>query len=1114
MIRSTSYTLFLACLTFGLLSQSCHSPTPHPENPAFIVRDQTTTGLNFANNLHPTPAFNVLDYMYYYNGGGIGAGDFNNDGLIDLFFASNQETNRLFINTGHLHFKDITDISALPQDRGWSTGVSVIDINNDGLLDIYVCKVGRLGGLPTTHNQLLICQGIGKDGIPTYKDQAKEYGLDFSGFSTQAAFLDFDGDGDLDMYLLNHSIHQNGTYGARKEKLATVNPYSGDRMFRNDGNGHFTECTKEAGIHGSVLGYGLGVTVSDINLDGWPDIYTGNDFHEDDYLYINDHHGHFNDELNQRIMHTSRFSMGVDVADVNNDAQPEIISMDMLPFDPYILKRSEGEDTWDSYHVKLDFGYNYQYTRNNLQFNRGNGHFSEIGLYSGVAATDWSWAPLWMDFDNDGKKDLFISNGIPRRLNDIDFINFISNQELQQTVNNKTPDEQELSMIKKFPQIKLPSKFFHNDGDMHFSDLEGHIDGARPNFSNGAIYADLDNDGDLDVVVNNIDDPVVIYQNTSNDKKDHPSASIVLKGPTNNPNALGAKFILYSDGQIRSYENYPVRGFLSSMQVPLTIGLYRTKIDSAFLVWPDNSYQPVRLSAATPRLTLVWQKNLPAFDFRRLDPEKKNILPSLSDITASTGLLYRHEENDFHEFDREPLIPRMLSTEGPALAVGDCNQDGLEDVFIGAARRKQSALFIQQPSGRFLRIPTRALEADNGYEDVDACWTDVNNDGHPDLVVASGGNEFYGQDTMLSPRAYLGDGKGHFSKQPHAFDNIFLNASCIKSFDFNGDGYTDIFVGGRSVPYNYGRQPPSFLLLNDGHGHFSDVTEKYAPGLSKIGFVTSAQWADLDRDGHKDLLIALEWGGIVAWLYRQGHYEQKVLSDKKGWWNFVLAADIDNDGDMDIIAGNLGLNSRLTASAGQPVRLYVCDLDNNGKKEQILTYYLKGKEIPFATKQELERQIPSLKKRFLYAGDFASATLNELFTAEALQKADTLTADYFASTIFINNGDGSYRPQALPWQAQLSPFKDAVVLDANGDNLPDILLFGNFYDNNIQMGRYDADYGTLLINKGRDSFAVSPFNGPAIIGQVRHVKPIQIGKTPALVLAKNDDSARIIRFSR
>jgi enediyne biosynthesis protein E4 len=1072
---------------------------PQVKNPAFEVMDEKQTGLDFSNTLHPTRDFNVFDYMYYYNGGGVGAGDFNNDGKIDLFFAANQGPNRLYLNEGGLHFKDVTAEARIPEDNGWSTGVSVVDINNDGLLDIYICKVGHLNGLPVAHNQLLICQGIDSNGVPTYRDEAAAYGLDFSGFSTQAVFFDYDGDGDLDMYLLNHSIHQNGTFGPRKEKLATTNPYSGDRLYRNDGNGHFTDVTAESGIHSSVIGYGLGITVSDVDLDGYPDIYVGNDFHENDYLYINQHDGTFKDELEQKMMHTSQYTMGVDIADANNDGYPEIISMDMLPYDPYILKRSEGEDDWDIYKLKIGYGYNNQYTRNNLQFNRRNGQFSEVGLYSGVAATDWSWSPLWIDFDNDGLKDLFISNGIPRRLNDIDYINFISNEELQQKMRDSSLDHKELAVVDKFPQIKLPSKFFRNEGDLQFTDLKDHIQGSRACYSNGAICADLDNDGDQDLVVNNIDDHPLLYRNTGNDHHSQSYVDITLKGSSKNINALGAKIILFAAGGIRTYEKYPVRGFLSSMETPIHIGLEKTRIDSAFLVWPDNSFQRISWPKDSTNLKFAWQSGLPHFDYSLVTSFWKNPAKPMEDITGKTGLLYRHKENDFSEFDRETLLPHMLSTEGPALAVADINKDGLEDVFIGASKREKNAVFLQQRSGKFIRIAQPDLDHDSTYEDVDACWIDINRDGNPDLVVASGGNEYYG--------------KGNLKRMFHPFDSLFVNASCVAPFDFNGDGYPDLFIGARSVPYNYGEVPRSYLLLNDGKGKFVDVTDKYAPGLSHIGFVTRALWFDLDKNGEKDLIISLEWGGIVAFMNHNGKFSKKILTDKKGWWNFILPVDLNHDGNIDLIAGNLGLNSRLKASEQEPVRLYYNDFDDNGKKDQLLTYYLDGRELPFANKDELEKQMPALKKKFLYAEDFAKASLEELFTAEKLKQADTLTANYFANAILINQGNLNFKVQAMPWEAQLSPFRDAVVVDANGDSLPDILLFGNYYDNNIQMGRYDADFGTILLNRGHDSLTAVPLNGLAVKGQVRHIKPIRVGGIPAFILGRNNDSAMIIRFT-
>jgi len=1110
-MRAKPINKIVAALLVFLLA-SCGRNTPAVKDPIFEVMDKTGTGLDFTNALHPTRAFNVFDYMYFYNGGGVGAGDFNNDGRIDLFFTANQEQNKLFLNTGGLHFRDVTVQAGIPIDSTWSTGVSVVDINNDGLLDIYVCHVGHLDGLPTSHNQLLICTGIDNNGIPHYVDKAKEYGLDFSGLSTQAVFFDYDGDGDLDMYLLNHSIHQNGTFGPRQEKLATASPTSGDRLYRNDGNGHFTDVTKTSGINSSVIGYGLGVIAADINYDGRPDLYIGNDFHENDYLYINQGNGAFKDEMEKEMMHTSQYTMGVDIADVNNDGYPEIVSMDMLPEDPYILRRSEGEDDWDIYDRKIKYGYSHQYTRNNLQFNRRDGHFSEIGLYSGVAATDWSWSPLWIDYDNDGVKDLFISNGIPRRLNDIDYINFVSNQELQEKMRNSSLDGQDMAAVDKFPQIKLPSKFYHNDGQMLFSDQDAHIAGARKLYSNGALYADLDGDGDLDIVVNNIDDPSLIYRNTANDKHNQKYLDITLRGPALNRNALGAKLILFANGGIRTYEKYPVRGFLSSSEIPLHVGLERTNLDSMFLVWPDNTCQRLSPQPDSTHITITYQKGLPIFDYSLITGRWKNPSYPAKDITTATGVLYEHKENEFPEFVREPLLPHMLSTEGPALTVGDLNGDGLPDLFIGAAKRGKNALFLQQPSGRFVRTHQPALENDSTYEDVDACIVDVNKDGYPDLVVASGGNEFYGADTMLTPRVYLGNGKGQLKKKSDAFHNLYVNASCIVPVDLNGDGATDLFIGGRDVPRQYGDTPNSYLLLNDGHGHFSDVTQQMAPALSHVGLVTNAVWTDIDQDGHPDLILSLEWGGIVAFLHHGNQYVQHPLTTKKGWWNFILPVDLDGDGKIDLIAGNLGRNSRLHASANEPMRMYYSDFDGNGTKEQILTWYLRGRELPVANKEELEQQMPGLRKHFPNAEDFAKAGLEDIIPKEALQKADTLTADYFDNAVLINQGNGNFKTISLPWEAQLAPYRDAALVDANGDSLPDILLVGNYYDNNIQMGRYDADYGSLLINRGRDSFTVCTLNGLAIPGQSRHIRPIDIAGRQAFVIARNNDSARVIRF--
>lgn len=1106
--RKYYHIVVINIFLLSILLSACKSEKK--ETVLFEVLNNKRTGLNFSNNLSYNQDFNLFKYIYFYNGSGVGAGDFNNDGLIDLFFGSNQQNNKLYLNTGGLHFKDITKEAQIPEDGGWSTGISVVDINNDGLLDIYVCRVGNYEVLKGK-NQLLICQGIDKNGIPTYFDEAQDYGLDFSGFSTQAAFFDYDLDGDVDMFLLNHSVHENGTFRPRKEFLGTYHPLSGDRFYRNDNN-VFTDVTKETGINSSAIGYGLGIAVSDINLDGYPDLYIGNDFHENDYLYINQKNGTFKDEGEKQLMHTSQFSMGVDIADVNNDAHPEIISVDMLPFDPYILKRSLGEDKYDIFRHKISVGYSHQYTRNNFQLNKRNGLFSEIGLYSGIAATDWSWAPLWVDFDNDGFKDLFISNGIPKRMNDIDYINFVTNTEVQRKINENDIKDKDLALINKFPEIRLPNKFYRNNGNLSFTEENNRISGSRPAFSNGSAYADLDNDGDLDIVVNTIDAPVILYENKTAKTEKKSSLQIKLKGQEKNVNAIGARVILYANNEIRTYEKFPVKGFMSSMEIPLLVGLDKTTVDSIFLVWPDNTFQRLAFDSSTSAVTLSYQKGLSLFDYNTVGHYHENMTKKMIDITNDVDLKYLHDENNFIEFDREPLIPHMVSTEGPALAVADINHDGLEDIFIGGARSKKGAVFLQQSSGKFIKTAQPGLDKDSIYEDVDATWMDVNNDGHIDLVIASGGNEFYGSDPHNTPRVYLNDGNANFSKLPNAFDGLYLTASCIVPYDFNGDGYLDLFLGARVVPWGYGQVPQSYLLQNDKTGKFKDVTASYSGELPNIGFVTQALWFDIDKDGDKDLLFSLEWSGIYAFINDKTKFTKKLLTNKKGWWNFILPVDVDSDGDVDLIAGNLGLNSRLKASEKEPVRLYYNDYDGNGKKEQLLTYYLGGKKIPFANKAELEKQVPVLKKKFLYAEDFAKATLPDLFTSEKIDNATVLTADYFSNALLINNGNLQFETKPLPQAAQLTSFKDAVVVNANDDSLPDILLVGNYYGNNIEMGRYDADYGTILVNKGKGLFASESLNGLAIKGEVRHIRKININKQPAYILALNNDSIKVIKF--
>ena len=1061
------------------------------------------TGIRFNNRLTPKADLNMLKYMYFYNGAGVGAGDFNRDGLVDLFFAGNQVRDRLYLNRGDLRFDDVTGKSGIPDDGGWSTGVSVVDINNDGLLDIYVCRVGSYESL-RSHNLLLVCTGIGPDGVPAFKDSANAYGIDFSGFSTQAAFFDQDLDGDLDMYLMNHSLRYNSTFNERPYYKGTSDSLSGDRFYRNE-SGRFRDATGPSGINSTVIGYGLGICISDLDLDGYPDAYIANDFHENDYLYINQRNGGFRDVGTERLMHTSQFSMGVDAADVNGDAYPEIVTLDMLPEDPYILRRSLGEDEYNLFRMKVRAGYQHQYARNNLHLYRGNGMYSEVGLYAGIAATDWSWAPLWMDFDNDGHKDLFISNGIPKRLNDIDYVNYISDDAIQSRIRSNSMDSSELAFIERFPQIRLRNKFFMNGGEVRFSDVGDRVEGDRETYSNGAAYADLDNDGDLDIVVNNIDDEAIVYRNTTDDSS---HIRITLRGPSGNVNALGARVILYSDKGMMTQEKYPVRGFQSSMESPLLFGTDSMRVDSVCIVWPDLTYELMLPGSFDREIKATHRPGLPRFDMERLHARKPEII--YEDIASEVGLGYSHEENDFVEFNREPLIPFMVSTEGPALAVGDADGDGSDDVYVGASKGFKGALWLQRAEGRFSRSPQPALDADSVYEDVDAVWADMNGDGLSDLVVASGGNEYYGKDEHLLPRLYLNRGGGRLERSADAFRDMDMTLSTVVVNDFNKDGSNDLFFGGRAVPFAYGMVPRSYLLLNDGKGAFRDAASELAPGLSKVGMVKDAEVADIDGDGDGDLLLALEWGGITAFMDEGGRYVKKTLSPLKGWWNFVKSFDADGDGDLDLLAGNHGLNSRLKATRERPVRLYVSDFDDNGTQDQVLTYHPGEAEIPFANKAELEKQMPMLKKKFLYAEDFANAGMSDIFGRDRLNDAIVLSADHFEHTLFINEGSGRFKAVTLPFPTQFSACRDAQLTDHDGNGSPDLLLFGNFHGNSVQMGRQDADFGTLLLNRGGGRFEAGTIPGLVVKGESRRVSALRAGGRTMYVVARNGDSMALI----
>ncbi len=1096
-------SLSLFCLFVITLCASCSQQS---EDSAFRLLSADETGLDFENTLVPDKNKNIFSYMYFYNGGGIGAGDLNNDGLIDICFTSNLGDNKIYLNKGSLKFEDVTDKTNFNTGKDWSNGVSIVDINQDGKLDIYVSQAAGFDFLKGK-NLLFVCQSISKQGIPVYKEQAAEYGLDISALGTQATFFDQDLDGDLDCFLLNHSVHQNGTFGYRENFQGKFHPLAGDRYFENI-NQKFVDKTPQSGIISDVLGYGLGVAVSDVNLDGYPDMYIGNDFHENDYLYYNNRKGGFTESLNNSMMHTSQFSMGIDIADINQDAYPEIISLDMLPSDRQILKRSEGEDSYNIFHYKLRQGYNYQFARNNLQLNRGkSGKFSEIGLMANVYATDWSWTPLFFDFENDGFTDLFISNGIPKRMNDIDYIQFVSNENVQQKISEKKMDENDLSLTDLLPEIKLPNRFFGNQKNLSFSDKSSVIDGNIDSFSNGAIYADFDNDGDLDIVTNNINDKAFFYENLSKHiANENDYLKINLKGAAGNLNAIGAKVWIQRGDQKLVAQKFPVRGFQSSMEIPLQMGIGdKRKINKIYLIWPDNTYQEINPKSDLTNLKFSYRSGLPTFDYpAHLHSSDTEFW---KDETIDSRLDFTHIENAYNEFDREALIPHMASAEGPAVAVGDLNMDGLDDVFFGNARYELSKIYQQSKDGKFTVLSNAEFEKDRDLEDVDALIHDFNRDGKNDLVVLSGGNEYRGNSIQLQPRLYLNG----TTKNLQAFNGIFVNGSKLGKLDFNRDGAMDLVITGRTIPAEYGKSPRSYFLKNDGRGNFSDVTSSVAPEFQNLGMVRSLEIVDVDHDADLDVVLALEWQPITIFENSNGRFKKKQIDKATGWWSAVKVVDVDLDGDLDIIAGNLGLNSRLKPTEEFPVKLYMGDFDDNQKYDQVLSYFMEEAEIPFANKMEMEKQFPLIKKQFIYAKDYAKAEIKD-FMGGRFSSGELLEANYFASVVYMNDGKGNYTKIPLPPLAQISPINTFEVIDVNHDKYPDLVVGANFYRSNIQMGRYDADFGTVLVNKGKGRFVVDDKYALSLSGELKSIKSITRNGKKAYIMSRNNEKTVLYSF--
>ncbi len=1105
---------------FWIMLLFCFTASAQQNQPLFVKTDPAITGVQFINNVVENDSLHVMKYEYLYNGHGVGVADFNQDGLPDLFISGNMVSPKLFLNLGGMKFRDITSESGIRYNGTWATGVSIADVNNDGFPDIYLCHSGSYTDSLKLKNELFIHKGI-QNGIPVFAEEAGKYRLDAPGTqSTQAAFFDYDLDGDLDMFLLNHSNHSYNPFLNTKKQRSTPDLRFGNRLFRNDRNAQgaieFTDVTFQAGIINNALNFGLSVTISDINNDGYPDIYTTSDYTEKDCYYVNNRNGTFTESLEASFSHISKYSMGADIADYNNDGLVDVYTLDMLPEDNYRQKLLKGPDEYDQYHLLLDSGYYHQQMRNMLHLNQGADRtgrirFSEIGQMAGVSNTDWSWAGLFADFDNDGWKDLFVTNGYLRDFTDLDFLKYtVSNVQLEQAKKGNF-DFKTFNLVKQMPSNKLSSYMFRNRGDLLFDDVTTNWGLLDPAISNGAAYADLDNDGDLDLIVCRNNEPVAIFQNNSSLITGNRQISIRFK--PGKRTAYGTKVYVYTKGLSQMQENYPVRGYQSSVSQDLFFGIGKAdKADSIRVVLPGGKYA---VYYDLPAGTLV---NLDLDSVQSTLPAAAKPQYIFTDYTKQSGLNFRHRENDFIDFKDEVLLPYKLSTAGPALAKADVNGDGLEDVFIGGAIEQASALYLQQKNGNFILSPSQPWIADQVSEDVNAVFFDANSDGFPDLYVVSGGNEYGEGSPEYADRLYLNSGTGTFIKIADALPTMLSNKHAIASADFDNDGDPDLFIGGRGVPGSFPLASRSYILRNDsraGKIKFTDVTELVNKELLLPGMVTIAQWADLDKDGFPELLIGGDWMPLMLFKNNQETLTEisatAGLAKTGGIWSAITADDIDGDGDLDFVVGNAGTNLQFRARPDKPATMHAADFDNNGRIDPIISYYIRDKSYPAASRDEILEQMTGLRKKFIYYKDYANVQAKDIFSQKQLSRANVYTCEMLESVVLINKGDLSFEIKPLEVPAQVSRINGIITEDLDNDGIKDILIAGNDYSYRVQYGRSDASFGLFMKGKGNGAYSVIQprDSGLFVSGDVRNFRLVKGGDSRFLIFAKNNDEVQI-----